>query len=155
MPDLKISSRQEVSPGNLEIFDNLEKRLGFVPNYYAIMANSKSALQGYLQLQDVRTSFDSQEKVVINLLVSRINESNYCIARHTEEARGIDLSPAQIDEIKNGRASFDPRLDALVKLTGELVEKKGKPSQELLAAFYKAGYNYGHVVDLTVAIGEK
>jgi AhpD family alkylhydroperoxidase len=103
----------------------------------------------------MRTSFGKREKVVINLLVSQINESSYCVAQHTEEAWGFDLSAAQIDEIKSGAASFDPKLNALARLTKELVEKKGKPSRELLAAFYKAGYNYGHVVDLTVAIGEK
>jgi AhpD family alkylhydroperoxidase len=112
-------------------------------------------IPGRQEVSPGRTSFGKREKVVINLLVSQINESSYCVAQHTEEAWGFDLSAAQIDEIKNGAASFDPKLDALSRLTKELVEKKGKPSRELLAAFYKAGYNYGHVVDLTVAIGEK
>jgi len=155
MDDFKIPNRQDVSPETETIFGNLEKKLGFVPNQYRAMATSEGALKGFLNLQDVRTSFGKREKMVVNLLVSQLNESAYCIAQHTEEARGFDLSPAEIAEVRHGGASFNPKLDALVKLTRELVEKRGRPDSESLAAFYKAGYNYGHVVDLTVAIGEK
>ena len=155
MEDLKIPTRQEVSPANQDIFDNLEKKLGFVPNQYATMASSENALQGFLNLQDVRSSFGAREKMVVNLLVSAFNESNYCVAQHTEDAKNLDLTAAQIEEVKKGRASFDPKLDALAILTRKLVENKGKAGKDALAAFYKAGFNYGHVVDLTVAIGEK
>jgi AhpD family alkylhydroperoxidase len=155
MADFKIPSRQEVSPESEELFANLEKKLGFVPNQYRAMATSNDALAGFLTLQDVRTSFGKREKMVVNLLVSQLNGSDYCIAQHTEEARGFDLSPAEITEVRRGRVSFDAGLDALAKLTKELVEHRGMPRRETLAAFYKAGYNYGHVVDLTVAIGEK
>lgn len=155
MEDLKIPTRQEVSPANQEIFDNLKKKLGFVPLQYAAMANSESALQGFLHLQDVRSSFGAREKMVVNLLVSAFNESNYCIAQHTEDARSLDLTEAQIEEIKKGCASFDPKLDALANLTRKLVENNGKPGRDTMKAFYNAGFNYGHVVDLMVAIGER
>src|ERR1700754_4528825 len=155
MVDFKIPARRESSPENQQLFDNLEKKLGFVPNQYAALANSEGALEGFLKLQDVRTSFGKREKLVVNLVVSQVNESDYCVAQHTQEAQDFELSKSEIDEIKSGRTSLDPKLDALARLTKELAENKGKPSREALEAFYKAGYNYGHVVDLTVAIGEK
>ncbi len=60
MTTINVPNRDEVSPANQTIFDNLEKRLGFVPNLYATFAHSANALASYLALQGARSSLDAR-----------------------------------------------------------------------------------------------
>ncbi len=74
MTNFSVPSRGEVSANNQEIFDNLKKGLGMVPNLYAVMAYSDTALANYLAFQNAKTSFSGKEKQAINLVVSQVNE---------------------------------------------------------------------------------
>lgn len=42
-----VPTRDEVSPANQAIFDNLKNGLGFVPNLYAYYAKNDTALGDY------------------------------------------------------------------------------------------------------------
>jgi len=61
----------------------------------------------------------------------------------------------QILELRGGSASFNEKLDALVKLALEVNNNRGKVSESALENFYAAGYSKGSVVDLVVAVGDK
>ena len=50
MQDFNIPTRDEVSENNQQIFDNLKKMVGFVPNLYATYAYNETALGDYLAL---------------------------------------------------------------------------------------------------------
>ncbi|MCY7330747.1 MAG: hypothetical protein LH618_19500 [Saprospiraceae bacterium] len=66
MPDFSIPTRETVSANNQNLFDNLQKGLGFVPNLYAIIAHSDHALGTYLALQNAKNSLRAKEREVIN-----------------------------------------------------------------------------------------
>ena len=73
-----VPTRDEVSPNNQAIFDNLQKALGFVPNLYATIAYSKYGLERFLAYQNAKTSLSNKEKEAINLIVSQVNGCVYC-----------------------------------------------------------------------------
>ncbi|MBZ9731724.1 carboxymuconolactone decarboxylase family protein, partial [Salegentibacter sp. JZCK2] len=83
MSNFTVPNRGEVSENNQAIFKNLESALGMVPNLYATMAHSETALENYLAFQNSKTSFSKKEKEVVNLVVSQINDCDYCLAAHT------------------------------------------------------------------------
>ena len=56
MTNFNVPSREDVSANNQEIFDNLKKGLGMVPNLYAVMALSDTALANYLAFQNAKTT---------------------------------------------------------------------------------------------------
>lgn len=60
----------------------------------------------------------------------------------------------QIEEIKQGSASFDTQLDALVKLAKDVTVKRGKPNQTLLKNFFEAGFDKEHLIDTLIVIGD-
>lgn len=70
MSQFTVPTRDDVSPENQVIFDNLKAGLGFVPNLYAAIAYSTNGLGTYLQLQNAKTSLSKKEKEVVNLVVS-------------------------------------------------------------------------------------
>ncbi len=155
MNSFAVPTREDVSPQNQALFDNLKGALGFVPNLYATIAYSNNALGNYLQFQNGKTSLSKKEKEVVNLVVSQVNECEYCLAAHTALGKMNGFTDAQILEIRQGSALFNSKLDALVKLTREITLTRGRIDEAHLDAFYAAGYTNESLVDVIVAIGDK
>ncbi len=156
MSNFSVPVRAEVAPNNQAIFDNLKNALGFVPNLYATIAHSDTALETYLQFQNAKTSFSKKEKEVVNLIVSQINGCRYCQSAHTVLGKMNGFTDEQVLELRKGTASFDAKLDALVKLAGAITEGKGNNlDATLLENFYNAGYTKGGLVDLILLIADK
>lgn len=155
MTKFEIPTREQVTPENQAIFDNLNSQMGFVPNIYATYAFSKNALGRYLSFAGGKTSLNAKEKEVVNIIVSQINGCTYCLAAHTALGKMNGFSDEQIMEIRKGSASFDVKLDALVKLAKSITENRGSANDNVLNAFLDAGYDKGNLVDLILAVGEK
>ena len=155
MENFTVPTKAEVSPKNQAIFDNLRSQVGFVPNLYATMAYSDSALGDYLTFQGSKTSLSNKEKEVVNLIVSEVNGCKYCQSAHTAIGKMNGFTEEQTIELRQGKASWDSKYDALVKLTKEVTEFKGKVSPETLNAFFDASYDKGTLVDVIKQVGDK
>ncbi|TVQ95078.1 MAG: carboxymuconolactone decarboxylase family protein [Bacteroidetes bacterium] len=155
MTKFKVPTREQVTPENQAIFDNLNSQLGFVPNIYATYAFSKDALGRYMSFAGGKTSLNAKEKEVINLVVSQVNGCTYCLAAHTAIGKMNGFTDEQILELRKGGASFDSKLDALVKLSKTIIENRGNVDDTTLDAFFNAGYDKGSLVDVILAVGEK
>lgn len=150
-----VPTRAQVSEKNQAIFDNLQKGLGFVPNLYAYFAKNETALADYLTLQNRKSTLRAKEREVINLVTSQINGCRYCQSAHTVLGKMNGFTDEQVIEIRKGAASFDPKLDALAKLTASVVENRGKATEERKNAFFEAGYTEANLVDVVLVIGDK
>lgn len=155
MRPFDVPTRKDVSDQNKAIFDDFKSKLGFVPNIYATYAYSEHAPARYLAFANGKTSLNNKEKEVINLIVSQVNECNYCQAAHTQLGKMNGFSEEQILQLRRGEAPFDEKLDALVKLAKAIVINAGKISDEVLENFFDAGYTKENLVDTIVNIGEK
>lgn len=155
MASFQVPGRGEVSANNQEIFDNLNKGLGMVPNLYAVMALSDNALGNYLTFQNGKTTFTNKEKQAVNLVVSQVNNCLYCQAAHTVLGKLNGLTEEQTLEIRKGNAPFNEKLDALVVLAKDITENKGFASDATVEAFLNAGYSKGQVIELIFLVAEK
>ena len=155
MANFQVPGRGEVAANNQEIFDNLKKGLGMVPNLYAVMALSDTALGNYLAFQNAKTTFSNKEKQAVNLIVSQVNECHYCQSAHTLLGTMNGLTEEQTIEIRKGNATFDSKLNALVVLAKEITLKRGFASTETINACINAGYTKGQVIELVFLIAEK
>ncbi|TXI20977.1 MAG: carboxymuconolactone decarboxylase family protein [Roseateles sp.] len=155
MTPIQVPRRDQVSPANQAIFDQLQGQLGFVPNLYATFALSGHALATYLALQGAKSSITGKAREVVNLAVSQVNHCEYCLAAHTALGRMVGFSDEQILEIRRGTASFDPRLDALARLARHIAQERGRADPALLDAFFAAGWTQEQLVDVVMAVGDK
>lgn len=155
MKTFTVPTREEVSPANQVLFDNLKKGIGKVPNLFATMALSQNGLANYLALSGGKSSLKAKEKEVVNLVVSQVNDCDYCLAAHTAIAKLNGFTDAQILEIRSGAPAFDSKLNALAALAKSFVVNRGKPATELVDAFYAAGYSDENLVDTIMLIGDK
>lgn len=152
---INVPTRDEVSPANQALFDNLKKGLGMVPNLYATLAHSEHALASYLAFQNAKSSITGRAREVINLVVSQVNACQYCLAAHTVIGKMVGFSDEEILEIRRGAIGFDAKLDALARLVQSIAVNRGNPAPALLDAFFAAGWSKENLVDTIVVIGDK
>jgi AhpD family alkylhydroperoxidase len=155
MSTIKVPTREEVSPANQAIFDNLKKSLGVVPNLYATFAYSEHALGNYLAFQNGKSSITGKAREIVNLVVSEVNSCEYCLAAHTMIGKSVGFTDDQILEIRSGKASFDPKFDALARLVRNIAVNRGHADEALVNAFFEAGWTKANLVDAIVVVGDK
>lgn len=151
----KVPTRENVNDRNKAILDNLENKLGMIPNIYATYAYSDNALERYMNFANGATTLDNKEKEIVNLVVSQINGCSYCLAAHTQLSKMNGFSDEQILEIREGHAGFNNRYDALAQVTSALVRNRGTIEEELLQLWFDAGFTKENLVDLVLAIADK
>src|SRR5688572_22006221 len=154
MKNFDVPTRDQVSPANQTLFDNLNKGLGMVPNLYAAMAHSENGLGRYLAFQTAKTSLNNKEKEAVNLVVSEVNGCRYCQSAHTVLGKMNGFSESDILDLRAG-VSKHPKLNALIALAKDITETKGRVNESALEAFYAAGYTQGNLVDLIFQITDK
>lgn len=155
MAQFQVPTRNDVSANNQNLFDGLQKSLGFVPNLYATFALNETALSDYLTLQNRKSTLKAKEREVINLAVSQVNECLYCLSAHTALGKMNGFSDAQILEIRTGKASFDPKLDALARFAREITLHRGNPDPAVTDNLLAAGYTQANLIDILIVIGDK
>lgn len=154
MIEFSVPARENVSANNQAIFDDLKNALGFVPNLYATIAYSDTALGKYLSFQNGKTSLNNKEKEAVNLVVSEVNGCRYCQSAHTVIGKMNGFSDEEIIKIRSG-VSTDLKLNTLVALAKDITENKGRVSEQNLNAFYNAGYTKAALVDVIMQVSDK
>lgn len=149
MPRINPLTETTTSPEAKEIFVQLKKSLGKVPNIYATMAHSPTTLKGMLAYGVAlkKGVFSSKEVEAIGLAVGQENNCNYCLAAHTLMGKGAGWSEEETHSIRLGNPA-DKKIKALTDLAREIVRSKGLPAQESIDAFLAAGYNQAALVEL-------
>src|SRR5690606_6465712 len=102
MRKFSVPTKEQVSPENQTIFDNLKEKVGFVPNIYATYALSDHALGRFLAFSNGKTSLSAKEKEAIYLVVSQVNNCHYCQAAHTAIGKMNGFTDEQILDLRRG-----------------------------------------------------
>lgn len=150
-----VPKREDVPGDNQKTFDHLKKAIGSVPNLYAVLAYSETALADFLAFEARKSTLNKKEKEVINLAVSEINGCRYCLSVHTAIAKLNGFTDDQVLDIRSGSAPFDPKLDALAHFTRDITINRGKPTSAVVNGFFDAGYTRANVIDVILIIAGK
>lgn len=156
MANFEVPTKDQLSEASQEILNGVEEQMGMIPNLYAVLGHSDKALKADLELSGTLESgdFSGKEIQAIYLAVSEVNECSYCLAAHTMLGQNAGFSEDETLELRAG-AVEDTKLRALTQLARELMETRGKPSQQYLDAFHEAGYDEGNFVELVGLVAAK
>lgn len=150
---------QQAEPGSRAILEEAQKKLGFVPQMYATMANVPAVLDTYMhgyKLLRTASGFSAAEQEVIFLAISQGNDCRYCTAAHSMVADKLSGVPAAVlQAMRDGEVLPDARLAALYAFTREMLLSRGRPSPAHLAAFLQAGFADQHILNIILAIAVK
>ena len=131
------------------------KNNGFLPNLIGVLANAPGALEMYQEVGAIngRTSLSAGEREVVQLTAASLNNCGFCVAGHTALSRKKKLlDDTAIAAARNLEALSDIRLNALAEFTRAVIEQKGNVDDEVLAAFFAAGYNQQQALEVVLGV---
>ncbi|RYJ44224.1 carboxymuconolactone decarboxylase family protein [Flavobacterium beibuense] len=149
MKTISVPAKEQVSEQSQAIFDAIQKKIGKVPNLYATIGYSASALKGLLDFEQAfaGTAFSPVEKEAINLVVSQVNECDYCLAAHTMLAGMKGVAQEEILHFRQGRAE-DGKLASVLQLAQSIAANKGNAPENLKEDFFSHGYDEAALIEL-------
>ncbi len=152
-----LHSSETAPEGSKPVLVAAQKKFGFAPNLFRVMAEAPAAGEAYMAVMDIfeSSSLSDAEKQTVLLSVSFANGCDYCMAAHSTVA-GMKSVPAEIIEaLRSGTTLPDPKLDALAVLTRCFVETRGWPSEAAKEAFFTAGYGTREYLEVIVGVTVK
>jgi uncharacterized peroxidase-related enzyme len=136
------------------LLENLQAGMGFVPNIFAVTAESSLALENLVCLNGAfaESQFSAQEQQIILLATSTENECVYCVAGHTTFAKQLDMAPSLVNDMRTKQSLEDPKLNALSTIVRQLVIHRGRIDDRVMDDFLAAGYTKAHFLELVLGI---
>lgn len=134
-----------------------EKRFGFIPNLYGVLAESPAALQAYAAINDAlkQSALSAIEQQVVALTVSAHNGCSYCVGVHSALAQMAKMPESTLAELRERQTLSDSKLNALRAFVLSVIDNRGWVPDKDLEAFMCAGYGRRHVLDVLTIIALK
>jgi uncharacterized peroxidase-related enzyme len=158
MTNFPVHSLESAPTQSRPLLENIHRALGFVPNLYAVFAESPAALRGALAIGDAfsKSTLSLTEQQLVALAASVANSCAFCVAAHSTLARQIaKADPALVAATRNGESLPDAKLNALVTFTRKLVERRGLLSDAEVNTFLLAGYTKAQAIEVLLGVGMK
>lgn len=158
MATFTVHTKDSAPGASRPVLERIGKGFGFVPNLYAVFAESPAALQGALAISEAfsKTSLSPAEQELVALAVSEANDCEFCMAAHSTIAKHVaKVEPALVTAARDGEPLADPKLDALVTFTRKVVEHRGFVADADVAAFLGAGYTKAQLIEVLFGVGMK
>lgn len=157
MPEFTAHTLDTAPQASRKILQNAEKQLGFIPNLYAAMAESPVTLEANQALTALfeKTAFTANERQLILLSISRVRNCCYCLAAHGTMAKMQKVPTEIVNAVYYNQPLVDTKLEALRSFTRSVLSANGWIDQNALQAFYLAGYQKQHVLEVVLGISFK
>ena len=129
------------------------QQLGRVPNLYAAMAHSPTALKGYLDFRGAlqQGSLDVRMRERVALRVAQLNDCDYCVAAHTFRGGKIGLPADDLMDTRLGHSS-DGRTAAALRFVTALVERDHAQITAAAKAVAEAGWTEAEIGELVAHV---
>ena len=154
MSRLTVPNLQSATGATAEIYAQIKKAIGNVPNTFAaIGAHGPAALKAVLAADAVLASgsLSKRDQETIKLAVSEVAGCDYCVAAHSLLGKLAGLKPEELKRIRNGEPTGDAKRDALIHFVRTLAETSGTIGDDEFAAIKAAGYGDAQLVDISLA----
>lgn len=136
------------------LLEAIQGKLGMVPNFLGILAQSPDALQAFLGLHGIAEGgvLAPQTRERIALVVAQGNGCEYCLSAHTAIGKKAGLSDDEMHANRLG-SSLDDKAGAAVAFASALNTHLGEVTQAEFDAVRTAGYSDAEIVEIVVHVG--
>ncbi|WP_193181214.1 carboxymuconolactone decarboxylase family protein [Nisaea sediminum] len=136
------------------LLDAIKGKLGMVPNFLAVLAQSPVALNSFLGLHGVAGAgeLDAPTRERIAIALADENACQYCLSAHTAIGRKTGLTDADMAANRDG-GSTDDRAAAAVRFALSLNKNRGALTASEFNAVRDAGYSDAEIVEIVVHVG--
>jgi AhpD family alkylhydroperoxidase len=155
-----LTADSDVAPELQGVFKSVEEMgLERFMNQFRALAHHPPltrAIHGLMQACYTESVVDRKYLELAILLVSRLNECNYCVVHHTPPALGYGISALQLQAIEDGSWRegdlFDPVERAVLRFAEQMNTRKGRIDDSLFAELSQT-FDRAQLVELTVRVG--
>jgi AhpD family alkylhydroperoxidase len=121
------------------------------------MAESPALVNSYVYTAEQvdKIQLSATEQQIVMMTINRFHECRYCIAGHSKLAEQHDIDMKVINAIRDDKPLDNPKYAALRSFTLKLTKTRGVVSQTLVNAFFNAGYNRQHALDVIAMVALK
>lgn len=154
MARINIVTTESANSEQKDLLAAIEARLGMVPNFLKVFANSPTALKAFLGLHGISGagSLDPQTQERIALALAQQNSCEYCLSAHTAIGRKSGLTGAEIEANRAG-TSEDAKAAVAVRFARSLVANLGEVTTAELIEMRAAGYDDSDIVEVITHVG--
>ncbi|WP_018990230.1 carboxymuconolactone decarboxylase family protein [Aromatoleum toluclasticum] len=154
MARINVVTHETANAEQKALFDAIQSRLGIVPNFLKVFANSPDALKAFLGLHGIASagSLDALTRERIALALAQQNACQYCLSAHTAIGRKVGLDNAEIEANRAG-GSQDTKAAAAVRFARALVAHSGEVTAAELADVRTVGYGDAEIVEIITHVG--
>jgi alkylhydroperoxidase family enzyme len=136
-----------------ELLDTVQRAFGVIPNTAKVMANSPAVLDSFLAFSTAMGGAKIGTKLhnQVKLTTSETNSCDYCTSILSAVAPSAGLSAA---DILAGRTcnSEDRRTKAALTFANNVLESRGKVSNQQLATVRDAGFGDAEIVEIVASV---
>jgi alkylhydroperoxidase family enzyme len=157
MATLTIHDLDTAPADSKEFLEKSFKATGRVPGLHGVMASAPGLLEGYQKLHElfVNSSFDKEEITVVWQTINVEHECHYCVPAHTGIANMMEVDPALTEALRNSEPMPTEKLQALHDTTLAMVRSRGNLTEEVVKAFYAAGYGERQLLEIILGLSQK
>jgi len=154
MSRINLVTAEQANEQQLALYSVVEKKLGAVPNFLRVFANSPTALKAFLGLHTIANEgdLDAKTKERIALGLAEQNACQYCVSAHTVIGKSVGLTGDEINANRSG-SSQDAKAGVAVKFARSLAENNGEVTTEELIEIRTVGYSDTEIVEIITHVG--
>lgn len=154
MSRIRVIENDSATPEQTELLRAVQTKLGMVPNFIKVFANSPSALRAFLGLHSIAEegALDPQTRERIALSLAQKNSCAYCLSAHTAIGRKAGLDGEEMEANRSG-SSGDGKAAAAVRFARSLAEHNGEVTTAEIKAVREAGYGDAEIVEIITHVG--
>lgn len=145
--------------GSREALAKLVESYGFLPNIAGVFAESPPVLSGLLgaisAFNAKEMTLSPVERQVVLLAASARNRCEYCVAAHGMLASLNGLSRDEVENLQQGRALREGRMEALRRFVEVVIDSRGWVSEGELEKFLRAGFTKAQVLEVIFGVALK
>lgn len=132
-----------------ELLDGVKQAMGATPNIFTTFANAPAALSAYLNFNAALGGgvLDAKLREQLAVTVAGFNGCNYCASAHVFLGGKAGIAKEELLANSKGH-SADSKTQAAIGFARALLEKRGKVSDDDLAAVRAAGFSDEEIIEI-------
>ncbi len=155
MAKIPYVEKENASPEIRALYEQVEGKLGLVPNVVKAMANSPVMLQGFMPFLGAAlgpSSVDAPLKELAIITTSKLNGCSYCTAHHTVAGKRAGLSEEKINVLPDFQNSLlDEKEKTVVRFAKEVTEDVSASDESIRQL--RNYFDNSQIAELTMVIG--
>ena len=132
-----------------EVLDQIQKKMGRVPNVFALMANSPAAVKAYLSMNEALAggALDTLMRERIAIVAAETHACEYCLSAHVAIAKDAGMSEDELFKARQAQSS-DPKADVGLTFVRNIILRRAEIQDADIKDLHAAGYTDGEIAEL-------